>query len=190
MDNCFVQRDIDLSSLESSFDAWRFSCLGVQADLRNQNLITVFCCQTKSLESMEQDWEGINSEITADYLLNSRSDFEHWNTYLLFVCTEKIPKNTQYEIENNKFSMRKIVAKKQSHFLDIDELSHIASQKILSSSVQLVEIKLNTELKPNLSETTIRLLKSGIGLGQSQSDRDSRELWLSDELERLKTNED
>ena len=188
MSNYFVQRDIDLSSLKSSFDAWNFSCLEVQVGLSENNLITVFCCQTQHLENMKQDWERINSEITADYLLKSRSDFEHWNTYLLLICSEKIPKNIHYKIENDTFAMRKIVA--TNKLLNSDHLSQIANQKILSSKITLEKIEFNAKIKPIFSEITTRLLRSKVTLGQSPSDLDSRVQWLNDELERITTNED
>jgi len=190
MTNYFKQKNIDLDLLVSLFKAWSFSCFEISSERENHQNLTVFCCQTQSSENMQQEWMGINSYIAAEYLCKNIYNIDLWNTYLLFVCAEKIPQHTQYEIENNKFSMRKIVADKQNRSLSVDELSNVASQKILSSNIQLTEIELNTELKPNLSEITARLLESGIGLGQSQSDRDSRELWLSDELGRLKTNED
>ncbi len=189
MSNYFSEKTIDLKILESMFEDWVFSCLEVSAGLDDSEVLTVFCCQTKRLECMQREWMEVNSHIAAEFLRKNKSIFERWNTYLLFVCTEGIPRNIQYEIENNKFSMRKIISKKKIHFLNVDELSCIANKKILSSNVQLTENESSLGLDLDLSEITTRLLVSEVGVSQRQPDREGREQWLNDELVRINLNE-
>lgn len=195
MDSLFKIKNIDLEPLSSEFKSeyadWEFSCFEALVGYSNSEKILAFCCQSKKLSDL-QKWREINSFIAAKYLRVCENNFERWNTYLLFVCAEEIPKNIQYEIENNKFSMRKIVAKDniQSDFLNTYEIESIINERILSSNVKLTQMKSTSISKLQISDITNRLLDAQMIFDSSQVSRDNnRAKWLNTELERISGNE-
>lgn len=191
MNNDFIEDAIDLNFLRSDFSHWDFSCFKASVGLYSPQSITAFCCQAPSLSNLQHEWRDINSLISVEYLCLCEDIFARWNTYLLFVCAENIPKNIQYEIENNKFSMRKIVAKDkiQSNFLNSDQLKNIINERIQSSNVQLIQMESIPVLELELSSITTRFLDANIIPDNSQLSRDNREKWLNQELERISVNE-
>ncbi|MFC4634075.1 ABC-three component system middle component 1 [Dokdonia ponticola] len=62
-------------------------------------------------ETLNSKWEKVSSAISVVYQSNDEefSDFEKWNLYIIYVCTETVTKELRSKIENNKFSSRKII---------------------------------------------------------------------------------
>jgi len=191
MSNEFKAIDADFSEVKSCFKKWGFSCF--KTSIGNQNLqsITVFCCQTESLNLLKQEWKKINNVIAATYVANNDSPFERWNTYLLFVCTDKdkLPRSTHYDIENNKFSMRKMVIQKQAILKD-DGVADILNRKVLSCDIELIQEVSGTPENPQLFNITERLLSADINTKNASKALEGRENWLDSELKRVSNNED
>jgi len=187
MSNKFKIIESDFVEVQSFFKNWRFSCFKATIGKQSIQSITVFCCQTENLNYLKQEWKKINNVISATYVAKNESPFERWNTYLLFVCTDqgKIPRSTHYEIENNKFSMRKMVIQKQAILKD-DEVAAILNQKVLSSGIKLIKEVSEKLESPQLSEITKRLLSADIN---TKNASDSRKAWLASELNRVSNNE-
>jgi len=190
MDSFFQNKSQNVSALEEQFKNWHFSCFDVSIKSDGEQYIKAFCCQTNRLNSLQQEWSEINSFIAATLLPQSRSSFEGWNTYLLFVCTDKdkLPRSTHYEIENNKFSMKKIVIQKQA-ILKNDEVAAILNCKILSSEIELIQEVSETPENPQLSEITTRLLSADINTKNASKALEGRKNWLGSELKRIGNNE-
>ncbi len=59
---------------------------------------------------LKEQWEDIADVLNYEYLsTNETTEFERWNNYLIFVITSEVSLETKYEIENDKFYMRKLV---------------------------------------------------------------------------------
>lgn len=62
-------------------------------------------------ETLLEKWSDVSSAVSAIYQsdLVKGDDFEKWNLYLIYICSEPVTKDLKTKIENNKFSSRKIV---------------------------------------------------------------------------------
>jgi hypothetical protein len=189
MNNVFQTNECDLSFLTTVFDGWRHSCLDVRIGTDSSDLITVFCCQSETLNELEASWAEINGTIAADYITNIVKDFERWNTYLLFTCIESIPSALQFEIENNKFAMRKVLVSDTRKILVDIELSKILNKKILASNVEIDHaLELITDI-PIFSSVSSRLLAKKFNVNNVKEFSRNRSVWLDTELERMANSE-
>lgn len=97
--------------------------------------IPVVLVQFKSLDNLGKHWKELNSLVTAEYLIKLDNDFSKWNSYIFFV-TEEIPKPLKYEIENNKFSTRKIVIEMETPLINDVVINNIISEHIVNDDIQ------------------------------------------------------
>lgn len=97
--------------------------------------IPVILVQFKSLDNLEKQWKELNSLVTAEYLIKLDNDFSKWNSYIFFV-TKEIPKPLKYEIENNKFSTRKIAIEMETPLINDDVINNIISEHIVNDDIQ------------------------------------------------------
>lgn len=97
--------------------------------------IPVIFIQFKNLNDLEKFWREFNSFITAEYLIKLKNDFSKWNSYIFYITDSSMQRSLKYEIENNKFSTRKIVI--ESIGQDIDEilLKGILSEHIINDNI-------------------------------------------------------
>jgi len=189
MNDFFQKKDIDFSALKSQFQCWQFSCFEVLPSLSEEVYIRAFCCKVKNLPSLQQEWKEINSFIAATYVPKSRSSFERWSTYLLFICTDenKIPKTTHYEIENNKFSMRKMVEHTPKSRVGDFEVIKLLNRRILLTNINYQEVESNVATSnptfiPELSCLSQSLKKEKISSGASKDAKEARLKWIEAEL--------
>ncbi len=54
-------------------------------------------------------WKEFNSYLTAKFIPTIKDDYSKWNFYIFYFTEGSLGKSIKYEIENNKFSSRKIV---------------------------------------------------------------------------------
>lgn len=103
------------------------------------NRISCFVAKLKNSSALHKDWSNIVSLIAAEYQSRLENEFSVWNIYLAFICTEIIDMNLKYEIENDKFSMRKIVA--DGIQLDnINEITKYFNNEILGKDLTIAEV--------------------------------------------------
>lgn len=74
-----------------------------------EDYITCFVCRLPDESELVSIWRSVSSVIAMDYQAELKSKLDAWNIYLVFVVDGAITKNLKYEIENDKFSMRKLV---------------------------------------------------------------------------------
>lgn|GEM_PF-6921293 len=188
----FKTKNLDIGFLSEFSGDWAFTVFEVLAD--SSNAITVFSCQTQKAEILERDWLEVTDYINSDYLAEVESEFERWNSYLLFTCTEKAPKSLQYEIENNKFSMRKIVEHYLDPVLGTPVLIKLLNRKILSAGINYHELVENTVSRPpisapKLSDHSLSLSKRNIASGLDTEAKEARSTWIDIELARNESDE-
>jgi len=120
-----------ITQIKNSFDVQE----AVVRNLTFGSNIPVILVQFKSLDNLEKHWKELNSLVTAEYLIKLDNDFSKWNSYIFFV-TEDIPKPLKYEIENNKFSTRKIVIEMGNPLINDDVINNIISEHIINDDIQ------------------------------------------------------
>ena len=190
MNDSFQINECDLSFLTTVSGDWQHSCFDIQIGQNSSNLITVFCCQAANYSDMEANWCEINGTIAADYIAYLENSFERWNVYLLFTCIEAIPQALQYEIENNKFALRKMVKSDTGKMLNNIELITILNQKILATKIEINNVSLSSNEPPIFSETTTRLLAAKLNTENVKTFSFGRKQWLDAELEGMIVDED
>lgn len=58
---------------------------------------------------LTNEWKEFNSYLTAKFIPTVKDDYSKWNFYVFYFSESFLGKAVKYEIENNKFSSRKIV---------------------------------------------------------------------------------
>lgn len=100
------QIDFELESLKNDFPDYEIKLFRSSSF----HYINCFVCYVSEEKRLIDDWDKIVGLIAGDFQAELDNDLEIWNIYLIF-CTESDVNNSLiYEIENNKFAMRKLVA--------------------------------------------------------------------------------
>lgn len=107
----------------------------IEPKLFEASYISCFVCQINH-EHLAKHWEHIASLIATYHQAELDDNLKIWNIYLVFVLSETISKSLRYQIENDKFSMRKLVIERK---LVIDQLGANISDE------EMIEI-INNEL--------------------------------------------
>jgi hypothetical protein len=63
----------------------------------------------ETLYDLQINWKDFNGQITTDIVIDLKEEFSRWNFYIFYFSEHVVSKSLKYEIENNKFSSRKIV---------------------------------------------------------------------------------
>ncbi|MEM8937887.1 MAG: ABC-three component system middle component 1 [Bacteroidota bacterium] len=95
-------------------------------------------------ETIENIWRDVSSAVSVVYQsgLTQNEEFEKWNLYIIFVCSDSVSKDLKSKIENDKFSSRKIV---EDNFKT--ELTEVKANEIISRHIT------NTDLVDVVNET-------------------------------------
>lgn len=89
-----------------------------------------------SNECLRKHWKDFNSQVSLEYLTNLEDEYSRWNFYIFYFSDVKVPKSIKYEIENNKFSSRKIVIE-QCETITEDEIERAISEHITNDNIQI-----------------------------------------------------
>lgn len=96
--------------------------------------ISCFVCLVSDELELLSSWKKIVGVIAYDYQANFERKFEAWNIYLVFVCSGPVSKKNKYEIENDKFSMRKMIVENAIPGFDIESY---LNNEILGADLKL-----------------------------------------------------
>lgn len=115
--------------------------------------ISCFVHWVENSELLENYWSKIASLIAVEYQANLTSVFSSWNIYLVFICQTAVERSLRYRIENDRFSMRKIV---------IDERNYTESEVIdfMNNEVFCVDLDLVPEMVESMPEDEISTFRS------------------------------
>ena len=108
----------------------------------------------KSLDDLKKNWKDFNSQITTDIVINLKEEYSRWNFYIFFFSKDLVPKSLKYEIENNKFSSRKIV---------IENCESITEEVIKNSITEHIT---NDNIQINLVSKQILTFKKNVSLAR------------------------
>ncbi len=88
----------------------------------------------KGQDTLQECWREVNSYLAANVVATIPSEFSKWNFYLFYVC-DKVDKALKYEIENNKFSSRKIVIESPGIKMSDKMLNRLISEHITNEDL-------------------------------------------------------
>ena len=182
MNTGFKKKEIDLGFLPSIKDV-QYSAYATA--LSDDAEIMIFCCISSGEQVIEKNWKSVMDSIAHDYLTGEVSSFVRWNSYLVFICDEEVPKTLKYEIENDKFAMRKIVEKKPDGWDDACEKSLIdlLNQRLLLSYIDLSEYKTEDSPAPVLSKWGRSVADQKVPSDpHKDSSKEARDAWVKDAL--------
>jgi len=109
-----------------------------------EDSISCFVHWVSNSDSLEKYWAKVSSLIAVEYQSSLTSVFASWNIYLAFVCSTPVERSLKYRIENDRFSMRKVVIDDRD--LTEDQVIHFMNNEIFC---------LDLELIPEVIDTTI-----------------------------------
>lgn len=100
-------------------------------------------------------WKEFNSYLTAKFISTVKDDYSKWNFYIFYISESILGKSVKYEIENNKFSSRKIVIEDVKSITE-KEINLFISEHITNDNIQIgVENKQSLKFKKNTSISNI-----------------------------------
>lgn len=150
--------------IESSFNGISFFDFG---EIFFGGKIIICFVMFKTNQYLNLEWKSFNNYITAKYTPNFKDDYSKWNSYLFYLCQSDISKSLKYEIENNKFSTRKIVIEIEVPVIDNDIINSIISEHIVNDNIQFDVKKQNVgefsknELLGNIINRSVSTPKKG-----------------------------
>jgi|WetSurMetagenome_2_1015567.scaffolds.fasta_scaffold340139_1 hypothetical protein len=104
-----------------------------------------------SIDALTKTWKDFNSYIAAEYMTLIKDEYSKWNFYIFYLSKESVGKPLKYEIENNKFSSRKIVIE-NFNSISNEEISTLISEHITNDNIQInAESKQISTFKKNAS---------------------------------------
>lgn len=101
--------------------------------------IIVAVVRFRNIDSLSKSWKEINSYITGHYISTINDEFAKWNFYMFYVSNTDVAKQLKYEIENNKFSSRKIVVDNYKKDLTKKNIDHIISEHITNDNIVIYQ---------------------------------------------------
>lgn len=106
-----IKRNTELAALASS--ALReatadknFSCW---EKTQQHFKLYIFTLLMEDGSEIADSWETINNNIASDFQSTLDKNVEIWNIYIVFISKKRIQKELKYQIEQNKYSSRKLV---------------------------------------------------------------------------------
>lgn len=175
-----LTKECDLEFLSTEFENIQFYMLRSDDHL---SFISCVVCVCETAQDIIENWKTIQNMV-AVYHQHS-GGFDAWNMYVVFVTTENIPVWDKYEIENNKFSSRKIVLDHFQDPLNIEQLVAELEKQLLGSDLEL-------RSRPFQSQENLPDLQSyyrGTPLDSRKDSREKRALLIDKIVESLKNNE-
>ena len=173
-------KEIDLSFLSTEYPHIEFHMFCSNGDL---SFISGFVCICKTSSDIVESWRSIQNLLAVHH--QSSGTFDAWNMYLVLVCVENIPITEKYEIENNKFSARKIVLDEFNEAKNIDQLIIELENQLLGSDLSLESRKFPQEEY----SSSLKDYYSGAPLDSTNESKEKRALMIDKIIENLNNNE-
>jgi hypothetical protein len=171
-----LTKESDLKYLSAEYENIKFHMLRSDDPL---SFISCIVCVSDTAQVIIENWRAIQNMV-AVYHQHSGS-FDAWNMYLAFVSTESVAVWEKYEIENNKFSVRKIV-------LDNFQQTPSLEQLIIELENQLLGSDLTLETRSSHAEENLTLLEKyyrGAPLDSTSESKEKRALMINKIIESL-----
>jgi len=133
----------DISFLTAHFPAVEFSLFKSDDSV---GFISCFVAKFSNAHDCEATWLDITSLIALDFQEQLENENAAWNIYLVLFCPEKLKKHSKYQIENDRFSLRKLVLDGPNYFgkteiqiVDFLETAILGRDLVISDQPNVVE---------------------------------------------------
>ena len=88
---------------------------------------------------INENWKRFSNIVAANYQNSeymSNSEFDRWNFYIIYISKDRISKTLKNQIENNKFSSRKIVEDSYRKEFNDDEANRLIIKHITNADLK------------------------------------------------------
>lgn len=171
-----LTKEINLDFLSAKYENIHFHMLCSDDRL---SFISCIVCVCKTAQEVIQNWRSIQNMV-AVYHQHSGA-FDGWNMYLVFVSSERISVWEKYEIENNKFSARKIVLDSLYGTPNIEQLIIELERQLFSSDLKLETQPIHIEE----NSTDLEKYYRGAPLDSKNESKEKRALMIEKIIESL-----
>lgn len=149
----------------------------------NFSFITCLACICERSNDIVEHWKSIQNMLAVFH--QGSGDFDAWNVYLAFISVENVPTWAKYEIENNKFSARKIILDGFQEVPSLEKLTSELENQLLGSDLTLESRSGQLEEHLINSEYYYR----GAPIDSKHESREKRALIIDNIIKRLNNNE-
>lgn len=112
-------------------------------------------------------WKEFNSYLTAKFIPTVKDDYSRWNFYVFYLSEDTLGKAVKYEIENNKFSSRKIVIE-NSNSITMKLIEDVITEHITNNNIKIyVE---NNKISTFKKNDSIAKILDKVSLGKRNDD--------------------
>lgn len=130
-------------------------------------IIPIIFVRFSGIEALSKTWKDFNSYVAAEYMTLIKDEYSKWNFYVFYLSNEYVGKKLKYEIENNKFSSRKIVIEEKNSLSD-KEIALLISEHITNDNLQIGIVNpKSSDFKKNI---TISKILDNINLNKKNDD--------------------
>lgn len=174
-------KQYDLGFLESDFKNADFKLFA--SDDALCYLSCIVCC-FKTGEELASKWRVVQNLVSGYY--QPSSELALWNIYLVFFCTESLTAWEKYEIQNDKYAVRKVVLDGMNKFPDTAQTETILNNHLLGADLQLTK---NSEKKEITQSLTMTEYVRGAPLELDKESREKRAEMIDNIIGFLNKNE-
>lgn len=127
----------------------------IMGELTFGGVIPIIFVRFASIDELTKNWKEFNSYVAAEYMTMIKDDYSKWNFYIFYFSCDTVDKQLKYEIENNKFSSRKIIIESCESITET-EIENVISEHITNDNIKInVESKQISAFQKNSSLSTI-----------------------------------
>lgn len=171
----------DLAFLNSEFENISFDFFASDDSLY---CITCIACWCKTSTEVTSNWRAIQNLVSVHH--QPPGELARWNIYLAFFCKESLPIWEKYVIQNDKYSVRKIIIDGLEKLPDSTEAELILNNHLLGADLKLKDKDRRVEQEAALSMT--RYI-SGAPLDSTGDSRRKRAEMINNIIEFLNKDE-
>ncbi|CAE6935091.1 MULTISPECIES: ABC-three component system middle component 1 [Vibrio] len=176
----FFKEDHELSGLIIDYDVKKFF---LSCNMTASAKINAFCLVFDKESDLSEQWEDIADVLNYEYLSsNETTEFERWNNYLIFVVRGGISLETKYEIENDKFYMRKLVLEFSNEEYETlkEKTITLLNNKLLLQDFYLSNNNYkNDKWKDSLGDYSKSIASENITSGRDKTSKTARIDWIN-----------
>lgn len=123
----------------------------IVGELSFGGIVPIIFVRFSSIDALAKTWKDFNSYVAAEYMTLIKDEYSKWNFYIFYLSNKTLEKQLKYEIENNKFSSRKIVIENANSITE-KEINLLISKHITNDNMQIgVENKQSSTFKKKAS---------------------------------------
>lgn len=173
-------KEYDLGFLSAQCDGIEFHMFRSDDSL---SYISCIACLCERASDIIKHWRAIQGFVSVHY--QPKGNLASWNLYLAYVTTQKLSLWQKYEIENNKFSARKVVLDGCSEMPTPDQLAVELEKQLLGSDLTL-DSRVN---EPREALLSLEEFVRGAPLDQKVESKEKRASMINNIIEFLNKDE-